>query len=382
MSLAEQIRAALSDAGLEGVSIAWWRGECRAMRDGRALARILPRERGGIHLELADHLENAAGLRASLTQLVEAKRDEWRRLAGELPWSLPFDRGPGCYPVREVDLGDVTSAILDPDRTWIAFLETSCLGDCIFCGHVESQSDGVPEALCFAAVRDGRTPLEGAYVCLGGPEPTLWPRLEDAVRLFADAGAETVTMIATGDALATADVGRRLVDAGLKSVSLPIYGATAATHEDIVRAPGAFARLHAAIDGAQQAGLEVFLHTIALEQNASELLDLAAWADARGLPLAAGLPRFKYGAGIPFFPAPEILRELNGRLRVLGVPPCLGPDALPTDLLRAHGPFTIYAHVQAGRFGDACSSCVERDRCCGLPSGLVDAWSSHLRAMG
>ncbi len=382
MSLDEQIRAALSDAGLEGVSLEWWRGECRATKDGRTLARVLPRERGGVHLDLAERLQGEDALRASLARLVEENHAEWLRLAGELPWSLPFDRGPGCYPLREVDLGDVTSAILDPDRTWIAFLETSCLGDCIFCGHVESQSDGVPEALSFASVRDGRTPLDDAYVCLGGPEPTLWPRLEDTVRLFVAAGAETVTMIATGDALATPDVGRRLVDAGLKSVSLPIYGARASTHEGIVRAPGAFERLRGAIDGAQRAGLTVFLHTILLEQNASELLELAAWADARGLPLAAGLPRFKLGAGLPFFPAPEILQQLHGQLRVLGAPPCLSSDVPPTDVLAAHGPFAIYAYVQAGRFGDACSACVERDRCCGLPSGLVDAWSSHLRAMG
>jgi MoaA/NifB/PqqE/SkfB family radical SAM enzyme len=188
-------------------------------------------------------------------------------------------------------------------------------------------------------------------------------------------------MIATAEPLARPEYALELREAGLSVVSLPIYGATAATHDAIVRTPGAYSALMRTYAGAREAGITIYFHALALQQNVHEIAALQAFAKAEEVPLLVGLPRPKANDA---HPSPAAVAQLAKEVDLIGVPACVAKDSAKSNpqeagsLLERFGPMVIYFGVQAGNFAPECRQCVLQSQCWGFPHGSESIWRNHL----
>lgn len=89
----------------------------------------------------------------------------------------------------------------------------------------------------------------------------------------------SVTPKLTSEAIA------RMVDAGVKAVSLSLDGATAATHDTVRGIPGHFDQTVLAIRALVEAGLKVQINTTVMRANLDELADIAALMAETGVAI-------------------------------------------------------------------------------------------------
>jgi organic radical activating enzyme len=104
-----------------------------------------------------------------------------------------------------------------------------------------------------------------------GNDPCNQPGLPDIVARARALGFRRVVLETNGLRLAEESFVQALVEAGVDSLKIPVYGSSAAVHDAIVRLPGAFARLEQAFDHLRSVPVDVRLHALILKQNASDL---------------------------------------------------------------------------------------------------------------
>jgi radical SAM protein with 4Fe4S-binding SPASM domain len=112
---------------------------------------------------------------------------------------------------------------------------------------------------------------------LTGGEPLTRPDVYDVASYASSRGLPAV--LATCGGLLDESAARRLVDAGVKKISISLDGASAGTHDAWRGAPGAFDVALRGIDRARRAGLPFQVNTTVTRRNRGELpaiLDLAA----------------------------------------------------------------------------------------------------------
>ncbi len=113
-------------------------------------------------------------------------------------------------------------------------------------------------------------------VILTGGEPLL---RKDIFNLAAYGDGLGLRMVlATNGTLVTNDVARRMIDSGVKRVSVSIDGMDAASHDAFRGQPGAFTGAMAGIEAMKKAGMEFQINTTITRTNlgqVKELLDLA-----------------------------------------------------------------------------------------------------------
>lgn len=90
-------------------------------------------------------------------------------------------------------------------------------------------------------------------VIMVGGEPSLHPQLPDIIRSIASHGL--MPSLITNGWKATPELLRTWVEAGLGTLCFSLHGATAETHESMVRVQGAYQRLRRAIDAAVELGI-------------------------------------------------------------------------------------------------------------------------------
>jgi AdoMet-dependent heme synthase len=93
---------------------------------------------------------------------------------------------------------------------------------------------------------------------------------------YADALGIPVAMSPSVTPMLTPDAIARMVDAGVKAVSLSLDGATPATHDGVRGIPGHFDQTIPAIRALVAAGLKVQINTTVMQANLVELADIAA----------------------------------------------------------------------------------------------------------
>jgi radical SAM protein len=93
---------------------------------------------------------------------------------------------------------------------------------------------------------------------------------------YADSLGVPVAMSPSVSPMLTPEAIARMVDAGVKAVSLSLDGATPATHDGVRGIPGHFDQTIPAIRGLVEAGLKVQINTTVMQANLAELPDLAA----------------------------------------------------------------------------------------------------------
>ncbi|MHB8922405.1 MAG: heme b synthase [Thermoleophilia bacterium] len=124
---------------------------------------------------------------------------------------------------------------------------------------------------CFQVI-DEIAALGKPIVILTGGDPMLRDNIYEIARYGTDQGLKMV-MSPCGTLLNTENA-RRLKDAGIDRISISVDGATAATHDDFRRVPGAFEDAMKGIQQAQAAGIEVQINTTVTQVNLGELPDI------------------------------------------------------------------------------------------------------------
>jgi AdoMet-dependent heme synthase len=102
---------------------------------------------------------------------------------------------------------------------------------------------------------------------------------------YADSLGVPVAMSPSVTPMLTPEAITRMVDAGVKAVSLSLDGATAATHDGVRGIPGHFDQTVPAIRALVAAGLKVQINTTVMSANLDELPDIAALMAETGVAI-------------------------------------------------------------------------------------------------
>ena len=182
-------------------------------------------------------------------------------------------------------------------RTAILLLQNACESRCFFCASAGTTRMPANEVTTVARVDAWVADAQRLMldrICVGGTEPALHPAFERALESLA--GHAPVELMTSGLRLATPGTARHWFELGVRSVAVPIYSTRASAHDAVVDTSGALERVSAGLDAARDAGIEVYVHTLALKRTLSELDALAATTRTRwSTRLAIGVSRPKAG---------------------------------------------------------------------------------------
>lgn len=271
-------------------------------------------------------------------------------------------------------------------RAELHFGVIPCRLHCAFCTRsLWPEYPDIPElfwaALTYRAVLDlPPAPFRGLELRLMGSEPAAHPDLVSLLRLVRQRGYGSVQLYTSvPETMSPARIAA-LVEAGLGSVAIPLYGTCAATHDAIVGKPGHFQRVLDAGDCFRLHGVEVLMHSVPLRQNLAELEQLPDFVRGRGfvfrvfdLPRNDGPARLPYDALVPRIGEllPAVTAHLNLRVPCLGLGP--GARRFTDTVLRADSrkaEVTLAATPDL-EFAPICESCRLRADCSGLSRGYL-----------
>jgi hypothetical protein len=240
-----------------------------------------------------------------------------------------------------------------------------CSNRCVFCG--QEGLPAAPEPDLDVELRAARRATD--FVTFVGGEPTLAPRLSEAVALAKSLGFRRIALQTNGAELDTPRA-RALGQAGVTDVHVTLLGADARVHDYHSGIPGSFVRAVGALDAAQEAGLVRSVTTVVTRSNFRVLSALPRLLGARGVgawmlafPRHAGRARVaadrvvpRYGLAVPF-----VLHAMEAAMRA-GLPSVV--SGVPSCLL---GPYAARALPEEARvFAEGCSTCEARDACPGV----------------
>ena len=109
-------------------------------------------------------------------------------------------------------------------------------------------------------------------IIMTGGEPMLRDDVFDIARYGTDLGLRMV--MAPCGQMVTTETAQQMIDSGIKRISLSIDGATAESHDDFRRVPGAFDAVIQAAKNARAAGLDFQVNTTITKMNIDELEDI------------------------------------------------------------------------------------------------------------
>lgn len=205
-----------------------------------------------------------------------ASRGTARRLRDARPRASTLGSVPPPFGVSLVGLppGGLVYAPAMPLVQWLRVTRT-CNNACRFCSE-SAALDGAPVSLeeLESALDAIRVPLmltpRDVEVRLAGGEPTASPHLPALIESVARRGF-TPVLVTNGRALAKPGRVQHLVDRGLAGLRVSLHGATAATHDALVGAPGAFRQTVSALALAATTKARRCVSFVLTKDNASEL---------------------------------------------------------------------------------------------------------------
>lgn len=255
-------------------------------------------------------------------------------------------------------------------------LVNACGQRCFFCAGPGTVSVAPADVTPWASVTEhlDARPSDVSRLLVGGNEPTLHPRFDDALQRARHVGFQRVDLMTNGATLAAH--ARRWATLGLHEVVVPLYGTRAEEHDPVAGVPCFDAVLRGLV-AAREAGIHVAVHTLALRGALDRLAALADFVAARfGSRLAVGLPRpkpvYDWSRHAPSLG--ELRRAVQGvDVDLLVAPLCLrwgeGNGLLPGRPGRLDQPSllaTLYFSTQARVYGAACAACPARVTCPGV----------------
>jgi len=193
---------------------------------------------------------------------------------------------PGCPPgyVGKARAAFDMKLAAREARKLIMNITYKCANRCVFC----ATGDRVSAALAWDKIENilrehreqGTDQLD-----IDGGEPTMHPRLVDAIGLARELGYRSINVTTNGRLLRDRTLAERLLNSGITHLLISLHGATAAVHEAATDAPGSFADTIAGIDHAMAlhpAHVETGLNVTIVRANVDHLMPLTALAVAKG----------------------------------------------------------------------------------------------------
>lgn len=168
------------------------------------------------------------------------------------------------------------------ERQWVR-LTRRCNNRCLFC-HDSDRQDGsnVPMAQVLSEIRAGRE--RGAVrLVLSGGEATLHPGFLEAVAAGRAAGYRWVQVISNGRMFSYQRFTQQAAAAGLDEATISVHGHTAALHDELAGATGAFAQAIRGIQNLQRAGRVVSVDVVVCRPNVGVLPDLLRFFMSMGI---------------------------------------------------------------------------------------------------
>jgi MoaA/NifB/PqqE/SkfB family radical SAM enzyme len=193
---------------------------------------------------------------------------------------------PGCppgYVAKARAAFDLKLAAREA-RKLIMNITYKCANRCVFCATGDRVSAALAWEKIEAILRQHRE--QGTdQLDIDGGEPTLHPRLVDAIRLARELGYRSINVTTNGRLLRDRALAERLLTSGLTHLLISLHGATAAVHEAATDAPGSFAETVAGIDhvmALRPAHVETGMNVTIVRANVEHLMPLTALAVAKG----------------------------------------------------------------------------------------------------
>lgn len=205
---------------------------------------------------------------------------------GALFQHKPCFEPPGCPP------GFLTKARAAFDmkisareaRKLIMNITYKCANRCVFC----ATGDRITASLAWEKIdeilREHRA-LGTDQLDIDGGEPTLHPRLTDAIRLAGSLGYRSINVTSNGRMLRDPQVAADLVHSGISHLLLSVHGPNAAVHDEATGIDGSFVQTIEGVDNVMRlrpADLEVGLNVTITRGNAGHLGPLTALAVEKG----------------------------------------------------------------------------------------------------
>jgi MoaA/NifB/PqqE/SkfB family radical SAM enzyme len=155
-----------------------------------------------------------------------------------------------------------------------------CANRCVFC----ATGDRVSAALAWDKIEEilRQHRAQGTdQLDIDGGEPTLHPRLTDAIGLARELGYRSINVTSNGRLLRDRGLTERLLTSGITHLLISLHGATAEVHEAATDAPGSFAETVAGIDhvmALRPAHVETGMNVTIVRANVDHLMALTAFA--------------------------------------------------------------------------------------------------------
>lgn len=169
-------------------------------------------------------------------------------------------------------------------RKLIMNITYKCANRCVFC----ATGDRVTAALSWEKIesilRQHRE--EGTDLLdIDGGEPTLHPRLVDAIGVARQLGYRSINVTTNGRMLRERAFAQRLLESGITHLLISLHGATAAVHDAATDTPGSFEQTISGIDSVmalRPAHVDTGLNVTIIRGNVDHLMPLTELAIAKG----------------------------------------------------------------------------------------------------
>jgi len=169
-------------------------------------------------------------------------------------------------------------------RKLIMNITYKCANRCVFCATGDRVSAALGWDKIEAILRQHRD--EGTQqLDIDGGEPTLHPRLVDAIALARQLGYHSINVTTNGRTLRDRAFAASLLDSGLTHLLISLHGATPEVHDAATDTPGSFEQTVSGIDhvmALRPAHVETGMNVTIVRSNVDHLMPLTALAVAKG----------------------------------------------------------------------------------------------------
>ncbi|MEC9391832.1 MAG: radical SAM protein [Myxococcota bacterium] len=260
----------------------------------------------------------------------------------------------------------------------LLMLMSACDGGCFFCASDDVVNPPDRLITTMASIEQWLDCAPPPELLLAGSEPMSHRDFFPTLELIRNRGDVKVDLITSGLRIDSQHVAERLYDFGVRQISLPIYSDNEVEHDEIVGVAGHLERVRRGMEYAQNGGLEVRVHTLALRRNIDSIADLALWVLAKTghhltvAPLREKTPLFSYRQEGVAFEAIED-RLSNASVVLTGFPLCVAPS-LPrggSTVVRLY--FQCQSRVLAP---SVCSHCSRNNECMGIVPAQLRAFGA------